>query len=319
MIGPLSRRAALALGAGALAAPLAVTTARARRAYDIRPEPIGDGVWLARGLDEPITAQNGGAIANVVIFDTREGAVLVDAGPSRAYGEALRAAARELTGKPVARVYLTHIHADHVFGAGAFTPDTVWTTAALRDDLAARGDALADAMYRVAGDWMRGTETPAPARAVGAETEDVGERRFRFLPLAGHTGSDLCLFEERSGLLVAGDLAFLDRAPTTPDADLGLWRSALDTLAPISARRLCPGHGPAEAGSRGLKQTRDWLDMIEERIDDGFERGLDVIELMAEPLPAWTDRLAVARYEFARSVMHRLPRLERERLPARSA
>ncbi|MFD1333581.1 quinoprotein relay system zinc metallohydrolase 1, partial [Methylopila musalis] len=307
------------LAAGAVAAPLLPGRAAARRAYDVVPRPIGEGVWLVEGLNEPITAANGGAIANVTLFDTREGAVIVDAGPSHAYGEALKAAAQAVTGKPVARVYLTHIHADHVFGAGAFPPDVVWTTAELNADLALRGDALADAMYRVAGAWMRGTDTPAPARTIATEWEDVGERRFRFLPLAGHTGSDLCLFEERSGVLAAGDLVFLDRAPTTPDADLARWRAALDTLAPISARRLCPGHGPAEAGSRGLKQTRDWLDMIEERITAGFERGLDVIELMQEPLPAWTDKLAVARYEFARSAMHLLPRLERERLPARAA
>lgn len=312
----LDRREALALGLAAAAAPLVPQAAfAAPLSYRITPKPLGDGVWMVEGAAAPITMENGGAIANILILDTREGAVIVDAGPSHSYGVALKAVAESLTGKPTARVYLTHIHTDHVLGATAFSPETVWTTPELAADLKARGAGLTDAMYRVAGDWMRGTTTPEPLRDVSQEFEDVGERRFRFLRLGGHTGSDLVLFEERSGLLVAGDLVFLDRAPTTPDADLSRWRASLDALDGLPHRLLAPGHGPAEGGARGLAQTRDWLAMIEERIVAGFERGLDVTELMAVPLPAWAERMAVARYEFARSVMHLLPRLEAARLP----
>ena len=245
--------------------------------------------------------------------------MIVDAGPSHVYGEALKATAERLTGKPVARVYLTHIHTDHVLGASAFDQDAVWTTSELAADLKARGPGLTDAMYRVVGDWMRGTTTPEPHKDVAGEHEDVGERRFRFLKLSGHTSSDLVLFEERSGLLIASDLVFLDRAATTPDAKLPAWRESLATLAGVEHRLLVPGHGPAEPGKRGVGQTRDWLDMVEERIATGFEHGLDVTELQAAPLPAWTDKIAVARYEFARSVMHLLPALEEEKLPRLAA
>ncbi|GEP08980.1 hypothetical protein [Methylobacterium gnaphalii] len=43
-----------------------------------------------------------------------------------------------------------------------------------------------------------------------------------------------------------------------------------------------------EAGARGIEQTLRWLDTIEAQIDDGFERSLDVTELMAVP-PAFLD------------------------------
>ena len=312
----VSRRRALELGLCA-AAPFVLPpwAAAAPLSYRIEPKPIADGVWLIEGAAAPITIENGGAIANIVIFDTSEGAVLIDSGPSHAYGEALKATASALTGKPVARVYLTHIHADHVLGATAFPADAVWTTPTLAADLRARGAGLTDAMYRAVGDWMRGSTTPEPGRDVSGEREDVGDRRFRFLPLAGHSGSDLCLFEECSGLLIAGDLVFLDRAPTTPDADLERWRASLATIEGAGGKLLVPGHGPAEAGSRGVAQTRAWLAMIEERIGDGFERGLDIGELTASPLPAWAERMAASRYEFARSVMPLLPRLEAEKLP----
>ncbi|KQT59886.1 hydrolase [Methylobacterium sp. Leaf456] len=310
----LTRRAGLALGLCATALPWLPAEA-APLAYPLAPVEIAPRVWTIYGAPEPITRANGGAIANITVLDTSDGAVLIDAGPSHRYGTALKALAERLTGKPVVRVYLTHIHADHVLGATAFAPGTVSGGPALRGDLKRAGTDLTNGMYRVAGDWMRGTGVPEPGRVAEAGVEIIGERRFRILPLAGHTREDLCLFEESSGLLFPGDLVFLDRAATTPDADPERWRGALASLAEIDHRLLIPGHGPVEAGRRGIDQTRRWLDTVEARIGDGFSHGLDVTELMETPLPDWTAGLAVARYEFARSVMHLLPALERRDLP----
>ena len=311
-----NRRDALALGLAAAASPLLPAAAlSAPLRYRLDPVAIAPGVWVVYGLNEWITARNGGAIANIAILDTRDGAVLIDAGPSHRYGTALKALAEQLTGKPVTRVYLTHFHSDHSLGATAFEPGIVSAGPVLTADLKAHGNALTNGMYRVAGDWMRGTEVPAPGRVAEDGLERIGERRFRLIRLSGHTREDLCLFEEGSGLLFAGDLVFLDRAATTPDADPAGWRRSLDALAAINYRLLVPGHGPTEAGARGIDQTRRWLDTVEAQVEAGFERGLDVTELMAEPLPDWTRDIAVARYEWGRSVMHLMPRLEAARLP----
>jgi len=75
---------------------------------------------MIAGRQEAITFENGGAIANITILDSSEGAIVVDTGPSRRYGEELAKIARDLTGKDVARVYLTHFHPDHVFGNQGF-------------------------------------------------------------------------------------------------------------------------------------------------------------------------------------------------------
>lgn len=310
-----TRRDALGLGLGAAGVLLAGPARAAPLVYALVPKPLAEGVWMVAGANEPITAENGGAIANIAILDTADGAVLIDSGPSHRYGEALKALAEQLTRKPVVRIYLTHVHTDHVLGATAFDPGAVAATPELIADLHARGPGLTDAMYRVAGDWMRGTGSPEAARALDGDVEQIGGRRLRFLRLSGHTASDLAVFDERSGLLFAGDLVFLDRAPTTPDALPAQWRIALDLLAGVPNAGVVPGHGPVETGQRGIGQTRDWLDMVEDRIGDGYERGLDATELMAAPLPAWAEKMAVARYEFARSTMHLLPKLEAARLP----
>lgn len=315
---PLSRRALLSgLTATAFGLPLALAfdSAAAPLAYTLKPIPLADGVWMIAGVPEAITAQNGGAIANVAILDTKAGAVVIDTGPSKRYGEALAKLATELTGKPVVRVYLTHFHPDHIFGNQAFAPKALATTQKVADGLKGMGDDFAAAMYRIAGDWMRGTEVALPETVVTAGAEDFGDRKLTLVPLGGHTDSDLAIFDERSGLLFTGDLVFLDRAATTPNADLAVWRTSLAALARLPHARLVPGHGPAEASARGIAQTGDWLAMIEETIGDAFARGLDILEARDVPLPAWTERIALARYELERSVMHLYPKLEQRLLP----
>ena len=106
---------------------------------------------------------------------------------------------------------------------------------------------------------------------------------------------------------------FLDRAPTTPHADIERWRITLANLGSIPHGLLVPGHGPAEPGARGIEQTRRWLETIEPQIKDAFDKGLDVAEATALPLPQWTETIALARYEYERSVMHFYPKLEASR------
>jgi len=279
-------------------------------AYTLVPQRLADGVWMVAGVPEVITVKNGGAIANIGIFATSEGAVIIDSGPSKRYGEQLRALAQTLTGRDVARVYLTHFHPDHVFGCQSFSADTIAATDGVIKGLTELGEGFSSAMYAAAGDWMRGTEVVLPKRVISSSVEDVGDRRLRLLRMKGHTGSDLAIFDELTGIIFAGDLVFLDRAPTTPHADIGAWKVALATLGGIPHTLIVPGHGPAESNTRGLDQTRIWISEIDALIKRSFERGLDITEAMAQPLPEGLQTIALAQYEFERSVMHIYPRLE---------
>lgn len=313
-----SRRRVLQLAAAGTALhllPVFVAEA-APLAYTLRPQKLDDGAWMIAGANEAITFENGGAIANITILDSTEGAIVVDTGPSRRYGEELAKLAKSLTGKDVARVYITHFHPDHAFGNQGFDVEKVAAAQGVITGLKDLGGGFSDAMYYIARDWMRGTEIVLPSRIIEEGVEEIGDRRLRLIPRAGHTSSDLALYDEKSGLLIAGDLAFLDRAPTTPHANLAVWRATIKELQDIPCNKLVPGHGPAEAGKRALTQTRDWLDGIEAVIERCFDDGLDMTEAMNAPLPASLEKIALARYEFSRSVMHLYPALEAAKWPA---
>ena len=316
-LDPQRRRILKLTAAGFASTLLPVFVAEAAPlAYVLKPLKIGDGAWMIAGVPEKISFENGGAIANITILDSSDGAIVIDTGPSKRFGEDLAKLARDLTGKDIARVYITHFHPDHVFGNQGFDASKIAAPDGVISGLKELGNSFSDAMYFIARDWMRGTEVVLPTKAVGTGVEQFGGRRLNLIALAGHTASDLAIFDESSGLLITGDLAFLDRAPTTPHADLPTWRATLAKLSEIKAERIVPGHGPAENGQRSLMQTRDWLDGIESVINSSFERGLDMTEAMTQPLPTALEKIALARYEFERSVMHLYPKLEAARLPS---
>lgn len=303
------------LAAAALALPLlpAFDATAAPLAYNLAPVKVRDGVWVVIGAQEAITARNGGAIANIGIVDTADGAVIIDSGPSKRFGLQLLALARELTGKDVVRTYITHFHPDHVFGNQAFGKSVVAAPQAVVDGLKAMGEDFSSAMYYIAGDWMRGTNVVLPETIISDGVEDIGGRKFHLSVLAGHTACDLVVFEETSGIMFAGDLVFLDRAPTTPHANLDVWRASLarlDHLAGGGDLKVVPGHGPVHAPWRGREQTLRWLETIETQIRDCFERGMTATEAIAQPLPEWTRDVALAAYEYERSVLHLFPKLE---------
>jgi quinoprotein relay system zinc metallohydrolase 1 len=300
-----------------IAAMAAAIPARAFAAdYAIDPVKVGDGIWMIHGADAPIEPANGGAIANIAIIDTPAGTVLCDCGPSVRYARALKAVAEKLTGKPVIRVYVTHLHPDHGLGIAAFDPKIVAALPGTIDALREQGQGFADAMYRILNDWMRGTDVVLPGVRITQDAEDFGGRRLRLLALSGHSAADLALLDEATGLLIGGDLVFHDRAPSTPTADLAKWRDSLDRLTALPHKGVIPGHGPFDpGGTAAIAQTRDWIDWLEAALTDAVKRGLDMVEAGETAIPDRFANMAAARYELQRSVSHLYPGLEAKLLP----
>lgn len=308
----LHRRALLLAGLAAPAAAFAETFAGK---YNPVAQAVADGLWMVRGADEAIGFANGGAIANRAIIATDAGAVLFDPGVSREHGLALGALAQRLTGKAVGRVYVSHLHPDHAMGAAAFDPAIVHALPATRADLERDGEGFSDAMYRLLADWMKGTAVILPQGDVSQGEAEFGGRKFRLLALKGHSGGDLALLDQATGALLAGDLVFHDRAPSTPHASLPDWRASLDRLTALPHKLLVPGHGPLDRDGSAIAQTRDWLDWLEMTLRDAVTRGLDMSEAGELAIPPRFAGLKAARYELQRSVSHYYPRLEAQILP----
>lgn len=308
----ISRRSALGLiGVAALPRPVFA----APKTYDLKPKQIANGLWMIEGSTEYFSDENGGAIVNCALLDTPDGLIIIDSGPSLRYGQALASIARELSPKGAAALVNTHHHPDHFFGNQAFPDTPVWAMGETKVLAETHGDAFADNMYPILGDWMRGTEPRPPTNVILGDTLEIGGRVLEALPLSGHTAADLALLDRETGTLIAGDLAFLDRAPTTPSADLGLWRDSLDLLEGFEASGVIPGHGPLDQTGASLRQTRAYLDWLDKTLRDAAARGYDMVEIMHFDMPAEYAAMGAMPEEFHRSVTHLYGEIERQVMP----
>ncbi len=284
--------------------------------YKLAANEIASDTWTVYGASEYFNFDNGGNIVNVAFIEVPDGVVVVDTGPSRRYGEALLALIEKtIPGKPVLRVYNTHHHPDHCFGNQVFESNTLASSQGVIDNIKLEGDGFADNLYRLVGDWMRGTAPVAPGKVLDAKTEVVGGRQFSHFYLSGHTSADLVIRDDETGVLFSGDLAFLYRAPTTPHADIAQWRTSLGVLAKTDRDLILPGHGLIDPKGESLEQTDDYLSWVDGTLRDAVSQGLTMNEAMALPIPRRFAGLGVVQTEYVRSVSHLYARLEDNLMP----
>lgn len=302
----LAATAASALPASAFAVPLD---------YDLEATQIAPDTYAVYGAQEQFSFANGGNIVNTAFVVTEDGVVVIDTGPSLRYGEALKALIKKVAERDVVRAYITHHHPDHMLGNQAFEPSILASTETVIANIRSEGEMFAENMYRLVGDWMRGTELRAPGTALSGSHEKFGSHDFELIPLAGHTSSDLVILDKSTGVLFAGDIAFLDRAATTPHADLEVWQKSLDQLDKSSFKVLLPGHGPAEESHRAIEQTRAYLTWLDRTLKTSIRNGDDMTNAMAAPIPQEFRSIALVRDELGRSTSHLYPKYEEQMLP----
>jgi len=286
--------------------------------YHLAAQRVAENVYAFVGRNEDFTTRNGGNIVNTGFIVAPDGVVVIDSGPSLRYGQQMRQAIAALNAKPLALLINTHHHPDHFLGNQAFAGTPIAALPATIEGIASEGNAFAENLFRMTGDWMKGTEVLAPARALTAGVVEVAGRRLRLIALDGHTGADLAIYDETSGVLFAGDLVFNGRAPTTPHAEISHWLVALDRLEAVTREggfsALVPGHGVVSRDAAPIRQTRAWLLWLQGAMRQAARAGLDMNEVLALPLPAEFAELPVANSEYRRSVGHLFPAAEQEAL-----
>lgn len=289
--------------------------ASARKIYHLVPRKVADGIWMIEGATDYFSDENGGAIVNCALIETSNGIVIVDSGPSLRYGVALREVVSELNQNGVAAVINTHHHPDHFFGNQVFKDKQIFALGGTRQAAENEGEDFSNNMYRLLGDWMRGTESTPPNTELTSSTLLIGGREFAIYPLNGHTDTDLALLDKKTGTLITGDLAFLHRAPTTPHANLANWQSSIDTLKTIDASGIIPGHGPFDTRQQSLIQTSGYLTWLDKTLRASASEGLDMVELLDVRPPTEYASMGAMPEEFHRSVAHLYPDIERQTLP----
>ena len=286
----------------------------ARMDYGLRARALAEGVWVVEGANDDFSLANGCNIINTGFIATGAGVLVVNTGASRRYGEQLRALIARTTVEPVVQVIHLNLHPDYFLGNQAFADVPIAATAATRAGMQREARGYEDNLYRLCGDWMKGTEARLPTQTIGPGPLRIGRREFELREYSGHTDSDLVLVDRASGVAFVGGLVFADRLPTTPHADPRAWLRSLDQLASQRLATVVPSHGPVHSGSSGLLQTRDYLQWLDGQFGRWAAQGWEMNEVLRAPVPEAYRRWAGWPAEYTRSVAHLYPRYERAEL-----
>ena len=279
--------------------------------YQLQPKQIAPNTYLLQGKMQDFSRDNGGNIMNTAFVVTTEGVVVFDTGPSRRYGEAMRKAIAQVTDQPVVHVFNSHQHPDHFLGNQAFADVDIWALPKTGEQIAQQGEDYAENMYRMVGDWMRATEVQLPTKPLEQALMQVGDHRFRFYAFTGHTGADLVMVDETTGVMFAADMVFFQRMLTTPHTPgIGTWVKELRELAAIPFKLMIPGHGPVVDDTRAVDQMLSYLEWLDRTLTESAEQGKSMHELMQSELPASLAAINLSREEFVRSVVHLYPDYE---------
>lgn len=174
---------------------------------------------------------------------------------------------RELAGRRVAAILLSHGHADHSGGARRFAELTGAPVRAL------------DPAHRLGEEGLADGDVVA---AAGVELRVIGT--------PGHSRDSLCFWLPQDRALLTGDTVLgRGSAMIAPDGDLADYLRSLDRLRAMAelaeAVALLPGHGPVlpdpiEALDRYLAHRRERLAQIRDALARGARTPREIVEIV---------------------------------------
>jgi glyoxylase-like metal-dependent hydrolase (beta-lactamase superfamily II) len=238
-------------------------------------------VYYVIGLSGVPDAENEGHTSNAGFVVTNDGVVVFDALGTPALGYRLLQRIREVTDQPIARIVISHYHADHVYGLQAFKQHAgdppVWAQSLalgyVGGSAASQGE---DAQRRLAQrrealfPWVdENTYIVAPDHTFEDELSfELGGISFMLKHLGpAHAPGDSIMLVKEYGVLFSGDVIYKGRVPflDSPETDITHWLQGLDYLTTLepAPRYVIPGHGePSDDVRQAIAVTHDYIEYV---------------------------------------------------------
>jgi glyoxylase-like metal-dependent hydrolase (beta-lactamase superfamily II) len=225
---------------------------------DMKPVQVSQHAYYVPG-GTGIATDNYGFVSNSAFVVTDEGVIVFDTLGTPALGAGLLKAIRTVTDAPVTTIYISHYHADHMYGTQAFSESGAEVVAPdgakryLEGEVAERR--LAERRVSLSPWVDSNTRIVEPDRYVqGEERFTLGGVNIRVVDVgSAHSEGDLILFVEDDGVLFSGDIIFEGRIPFLGTSNSDDWLEILIEMEKADVKVIVPG---STTGFRSTRLTR---------------------------------------------------------------
>jgi cyclase len=262
---------------------------------------------LAENVYARVVSPDGDAVGNAGFIILDHSVLVVDTHFTPEAGQALLAAIRAVTLKPVLYVINSHAHADHTHGNQVFADaQLIGSSAARRDVLegdlpslnrtVAVAQAQLEKLRREIAKEKDSTQVQRLREQIKTREDYVqtmsrlkitapfitlddairiqdGKQEVRVLCLGkGHTDGDVVVYLPTPKIVFVGDLFFNAAIPNVQDATILSWMKTLEEVLKLDADQFVPGHG-AVGSRKEVQNFLAYLEMLQSLVKAAVERG----------------------------------------------
>jgi len=258
----------------------------ADKAFPMQAELVAADVYAiitpSRELPNP---ENRGWNSNSAFVVTKAGVLLFDTGSSTAIGESIKKLIAGVTNQPVRWIINSHAHGDHWLGNAVFkdTVEAIYASEQVTKNIANEGQTWVDSFMRMTRGATGQSVIVVPDSLVKERTEIVlgGKRVLLFPSGSSHSPGDILMWLPEENVLVAGDVVYSDRMPSTFDSNLSQWINLLDEIKTMQPKAVIPGHGDV-TDLQGVIRLRNLLQAFRKAVEQGYNEGKADYEMLPD-------------------------------------
>ncbi len=255
---------------------------------DMQLKQITQDIYYVEGIPG-IATDNEGFISNAGFVITGEGVVIFDALGTPSLAKNLVKLIKTVTDQPITQIFLSHYHADHIYGLQVFKAEGAKIYAPdgaldyLESDIAL--ERLEERQFSLSPWVNEQTQLIYPDEIIKTSaTFQVGTKTLTISYQGkAHSDGDLVMLVEPDLVLFSGDIIFRSRIPFIGNGDTGHWLETLEKLETTGLKALVPGHGPATfEPSERISLTREYLAFIREAMREGVSDLMSFDEIYSD-------------------------------------
>lgn len=244
----------------------------------LQPTTIAPNVYAIIGDLGPQTYKNDGLNTNLGFIVSDQGVLVINSGPSQRVAQALHAAIKKITSKPVKWVVNVNSQNHHWLGNAYFKSLGVVIIAHKEADRVMHevGDMQLSANKTLLKEKAAGTNLVYPSELIDESRElKVGDITIQLIHFGrAHTPGDIALWLPQQKIIFSGDIVFTERMlAVIPLGDSNGWVQAFDKLMQLKPDTIVPGHGHSTTPEKARKDTHDYLVYLRAATKKALDKG----------------------------------------------